>query len=79
MSLAVAKAKFSSSAQAAASAGMRKILGLHSRDELSQLCDELGLPDDGMQKEEIIDCIFREELSTIEDFRRVLSLMWEGE
>lgn len=70
--------KFSASAQAAAESGMRKILELHSHEELAKLCDELGLPDDGMQKDEIIDAIFREELSTIDDFRRMLSIMWEG-
>ena len=70
--------KFSSSAQVAADAGMRKILELHSHNELSKLCDELGLPDDGLQKEEIIDAIFSEELKNVEDYRRVLSLMWEG-
>lgn len=78
ISLSQPAVKFSSSAQVAADAGMRKILELHSHNELSKLCDELGLPDDGMQKEEIIDAIFREELKSVEDYRRVLSLMWEG-
>ena len=70
--------KFSSSAQAAAEKGMRKILELHSREELAKLCDELGLPDDGLQKEEIIQAIFSEELKSVADYRRVMSLMWEG-
>ena len=70
--------KFSSSAQAAAETGMRKILELHSKQELAKLCDELGLPDEGMQKEQIINSIFSEELNNVDDYKHVLSLMWEG-
>jgi hypothetical protein len=71
-------ANFSSSARSAAEKGMRQILEQHTPEELAKLCDELGMPDEGLPREDVIRTIFEEELRTVDDYRRILSLMWEG-
>jgi len=57
--------------------GMQVLLGLHNDDELGDLCDSLRL-DMMPSKEQTIDAIFAQKLTTFEDYRHVLSFMWEG-
>jgi len=58
--------------------GMRVLLEMHDMDELETLCDSLENTAEGSSKSETIDWIFSSKLNNYEDYRELLSLMWEG-
>lgn len=78
MSLALgARCHFTKKTAAVAKKGMRELLNIHNEEEFETLCDAAGV---SMMptRSRTLDAIFSEHLTTFDDYRNLLSFMWEG-